>query len=247
MKLRPLAAGSRAPRGPPALRRQPASRQPAHEPVRGRLRWSHSSGLNSNPSGKSKALLKAVVARMEKRICARGDPLPHTWAPVTLPWTAGRIPGGTRVLLVGSPGPRGAPPSAFAPDGFFLLDRLQLAALGSRWSHEPTGRSAPRHLRGCRVLSQTSLSCPVTPGTCAYEKLRVVGDEAGPRVPSTSHHSACAPPAAGAQSRKPGNHRRPCHPWPQSRSRAAAAQTEPSSLPSRVQPSFQPLLTAAPR
>lgn len=142
MKLRPLAAGSRAPRGPPALRRQPASRQPADEPVRGRLRWSHSSGLNSNPSGESKALLKAVVARMEKRICARGDPLPHTWAPVTLPWTAGRIPGGTRVLLVGSPGPRGAPPSAFAPDGFFLLDRLQLAALG-----EPLESQAHRTLR----------------------------------------------------------------------------------------------------
>lgn len=154
-------------------------------------------------------------------------------------------PGPRDSALDGRPHPGGHTPSPRTGSSCLTVSSSQRS--GSRWSHEPTGRSAPRHLRGCRVLSQTSLSCPVTPGTCAYEKLRVVGDEAGPRVPSTSHHSACAPPAAGAQSRKPGNHRRPCHPWPQSRSRAAAAQTEPSSLPSRVQPSFQPLLTAAPR
>lgn len=131
---------------------------------------------------------------MEKRICERGGPLPHTWAPVTLPWTAGRIPGGTRVLLVGSAGPRDAPPSAFPPDGFFLHDRLQLMALGepleSQAHRTLCAPSAPR--LPCALADLPEL--PRQPVTCAYEKLRVGCHEAGPRVPSTSHHAAYAPP-----------------------------------------------------
>ena len=74
----------------------------------------------------------------------------------------------------------------------------------------------------------------------------MVGDEAGPRVRSTSHHSAYAA-LRWSTEQGAGDHRRPCRPWPLSCSRAAAAQTEPSSLPLQVQPSFQPLLTATPR
>lgn len=58
----------------------------------------------------------------------------------------GRIPGGSRVLLVGSAGPCenwGAPPSAFPRDGFILHVCLQLTALREALESEAhTGRSA---------------------------------------------------------------------------------------------------------
>lgn len=215
-------------------------------PRRGGLRWSHSSGLNSNSSGESKALLKAVVARMKNASVRGVTPASHL-GPCDSALDSRPHPGGHTRAPGGVGGAPGRPTLRLRP-GRFLPARPSPARRARGAAGVTSPQDAPRPATSAdAALLQTSLSCPVTPGTCAYEKLRVVGDEAGPRVPSTSHHSACAPPAAGAQSRKPGNHRRPCHPWPQSRCRAAAAQTEPSSLPSRVQPSFQPLLTAAPR